>query len=104
MKHVTLRNVTDGSTAGNTTTLSSHQRGCYITTITAGVQLKKKMSGVVGLKGLDAKTNCLAVNCQSGRVLSPVGLGTKNHRAGDGQQQFAGMNWLVIQWQATPKY
>jgi hypothetical protein len=31
-------------------------RGCYIRTIIAGVQLKKKIL-VVGLKGLDAKTN-----------------------------------------------
>jgi hypothetical protein len=35
---------------------SSRQRGCYIRTITAGVQLKKINLGV-GLKGLDAKTN-----------------------------------------------
>jgi hypothetical protein len=32
------------------------QRGCYIRAITAGVQPKKKIL-VVGLKGLDAKTN-----------------------------------------------
>jgi hypothetical protein len=36
--------------------LSSRQRGCYIRTITASVQLKKE-SLVVGLKGPDAKTN-----------------------------------------------
>jgi hypothetical protein len=34
---------------------SSQQRKCYIRTITASVQLKKIL--VVGLKGLDAKTN-----------------------------------------------
>jgi hypothetical protein len=34
---------------------SSRQRGCYIRTITARVQLKKE-SLVVILKGLDAKT------------------------------------------------
>jgi hypothetical protein len=34
--------------------------------------------------------------------MSPVGLGTKNHRAVEDQQQFTGMDWLVIQWQATP--
>jgi hypothetical protein len=43
---------------------SSRQRGCYIRTITARVQLKKTL--VVGLKGLDAKTNWLAVSRQSG--------------------------------------
>jgi hypothetical protein len=36
---------------------SSRQRGCYIRTITAKVQLKEKKSLVVGLKGLDVKTN-----------------------------------------------
>jgi hypothetical protein len=35
---------------------SSRQRRCYIRTITARVQLGDK-SLVVGLKGLDAKTN-----------------------------------------------
>jgi hypothetical protein len=35
---------------------SSRQRGCYIRTINAGVQLKK-INLVVGLEGLDAKTN-----------------------------------------------
>jgi hypothetical protein len=39
------------------------QRGCYIRIITAKVQLKKFL--VVGLKGLDIKTNRLAVNHQS---------------------------------------
>jgi hypothetical protein len=46
------------------TTPFSHQRGCYIRTITASVQLENKIL-VVGLKGLVAKTNCLAVNRQS---------------------------------------
>jgi hypothetical protein len=35
---------------------SSRQRGCYIRTMTAGVQLRKKILAV-GLKGLGAKTN-----------------------------------------------
>jgi hypothetical protein len=39
------------------------QEGSYIRTITARVQLKKSL--VVGLKGLDPKTNRLAVNRQS---------------------------------------
>jgi hypothetical protein len=34
---------------------NKEQRGCYIRTITAGVQPKKNL--VVGLKGLDVKTN-----------------------------------------------
>jgi hypothetical protein len=36
---------------------SSLQRGCYIRTNNARVQLEKKKSLVVGIKGLDAKTN-----------------------------------------------
>jgi hypothetical protein len=39
-----------------TTDPSSRQKGCYIRTIIANVQLKKKIL-VVGLKGLGAKTN-----------------------------------------------
>jgi hypothetical protein len=35
--------------------IPSRQRGCYIRTITARVQLKNSL--VVSLKGLDAKTN-----------------------------------------------
>jgi hypothetical protein len=34
----------------------SHQKGCYVRTITTRVQLEKK-SLVMGLKGLEAKTN-----------------------------------------------
>jgi hypothetical protein len=36
--------------------------------------------------------------------MSPVGLGTKDHCAGESQKQFTGMDWLVIQWQDTPQY
>jgi hypothetical protein len=42
---------------------SSRQRGCYIRTVTARVQLNKK-SLAVSLKGLDAKTNRLAVKLE----------------------------------------
>jgi hypothetical protein len=35
---------------------SSRHRGCYIRTMTAGVELKKKILAVI-LKGLGAKTN-----------------------------------------------
>jgi hypothetical protein len=44
-------------------TPSSRQRGCYMRTITASVQLKKSL--VMSLKGLDVKMNGLAVNRQS---------------------------------------
>jgi hypothetical protein len=36
-------------------------------------------------------------------VMSPVGLGTKNDRAGEGQLEFTEMDWLVSQGQATPQ-
>jgi hypothetical protein len=39
---------------------SSRQKECYIRIMTAGVQLEKKMLNM-SLKGLGAKTNCLAV-------------------------------------------
>jgi hypothetical protein len=42
----------------------SIHRGCYIRTMISKVHLTKN-SLVVSLKGLDAKTNWLVVNCQS---------------------------------------
>jgi hypothetical protein len=42
---------------------SSRQRGYYIKTVTAGVQLKNFLT--VSLEGLGAKTKLLAVNRQS---------------------------------------
>jgi hypothetical protein len=32
---------------------------------------------------------------------SKVGLGTKSYRAGEDQQQFTKLDWLVSQWQDT---
>jgi hypothetical protein len=43
----------------------SRQRGCYIMTIIARVHLGENIPWSWGLKGLEAKTNWLAVKCQS---------------------------------------
>jgi hypothetical protein len=48
--------VGEGQQLSKTTDPSSHERGCYIRTITSSVQLNKKIL-VVDLKGLGAKTN-----------------------------------------------
>jgi hypothetical protein len=44
----------------------------------------------------------MKVNGTSDMVMSLVGLGTKNWLAGEDQQQFTGIDWLVTQWQVTP--
>jgi hypothetical protein len=56
--------LTKGQVYSKETNPFSRQRGCYIRTSTARVQLKKK-SLVVGLKGPGAKVNRLAVNRQA---------------------------------------
>jgi hypothetical protein len=47
----------EGQQQLQTTDPSSHQRGCYIRTTTASVQLKKKKNLAVSLNGLGAKMN-----------------------------------------------
>jgi hypothetical protein len=57
MVRVRYVHLTKGQAYSQETKPSSHQRGCYVRTITARVQLKEKISLIVSLNGLGAKTN-----------------------------------------------
>jgi hypothetical protein len=55
MVYVQNVHMTKGQAYSYETDSTSHQRGCYIRTITTTIQLKNSL--VVSLKGFDAKMN-----------------------------------------------